>query len=179
MCWKRLIEALLLLAVLAVDGGCRPEASGALLPTDYRSWSRFPEKPLDYPIPGHLSSDRVIYINEQGAKARVEQDDNRLVERYPAGTTIIKEIYPGRRTTEGQLPKSLSAMIKAPAHDQARGGWLWIVKDIATGREQIIDYELCFDCHTDANGQHPYGDGNPDREDRDNIFLPYRLFVDQ
>ena len=69
-------------------------------------------------------------------------------------------------------------MIKAPEHEHARGGWLWVVKDLESNEERIIDYRLCFDCHADANDRHPYGDGNPEGEDRDYVFLPYRLFAD-
>ena len=56
----------------------------------------------------------------------------------------------------------------------ARGGWVWVAKNPATGEERIIDYEFCFDCHSDANEPHPYGDKNPQGGHRDYVFLPDR-----
>ena len=69
----------------------------------------------------------------------------------------------------------LTVMIKKPKDPRSRGGWLWVVKDLTKNTERIIDYELCFDCHSNANEPHPYGDRNGNNEFRDYAYYPYRL----
>ena len=64
-------------------------------------------------------------------------------------------------------------MLKRPGHPQARAGWLWIVKDIPSGKETIISEEFCVTCHANANERHPYGDRNPTEDFRDFLFFPY------
>ena len=172
---RTVASIVLSLVTLVAATACRrpPEVRWVPPSEEYSSWSRWPNDPLDYPIPGHLNSRRVILINEVGKGTTIETQAGRVHETYPEGTVIIKEIYsPSVSVDTG--PERLVAMVRSPEHPQARGGWIWVTKDLSTGKEQVIEYELCFDCHADANEPHPYGDGNPNGEYRDYVFFPYR-----
>jgi hypothetical protein len=154
--------------------GCRKQEPGPLLPVDYAGWARTTMKVLDYPIPGHEDRGRRIYINSTGTGVRVSSETGRVTWSYPAGSIIIKEIFGGLEIGEADKPVMLTAMIKEPEHPQARGGWVWVMKDLASGGERVIDWEFCVDCHANANEPHPYGDKNEGNEFRDYVFFPYR-----
>lgn len=164
----------LLTGLVVSLGGCRKEEAGPLLPGEYRSWDRTTDQVLDYPIPGHEDRGRRILINSTGTGAAASSESHRVSWEYPAGTIIIKEIFAGQEVREAEQPLMLTGMVKDPDHPQARGGWVWVVRDMTTGGEQIIDWEFCVDCHANANEPHPYGDRNEDNEFRDYVFFPYR-----
>ncbi len=146
-----------------------------LVPASYGDWSRTTEEELDYPIPGHENNYRKIYINDRGLEYTVEKEQGETRYRFPEGTKIIKEIYEGFDPTEDEEPIRITAMVKAPSHIKARGGWLWVIEDGETGEESIFSGEFCITCHSNANEQHPYGDGNPEEEFRDYVyFVPPR-----
>ena len=113
---------------------------------------------------------RRIFINEAGTNLELSEQSGQVIHKYPEGTTILKENYP---TAESTAPTQLTVMIKSPNDMRARGGWLWVAKDVATGDEHIFSDEFCFTCHQNANEQHPYGDGNPNGEFRDFVFYPW------
>jgi len=164
--------ALAAAALLALS--CARPAPRALVPADYASWERTTERDLDYPVPGHEDHRRRIYLNQSGEDVRITERQGRAVHEYPEGTVIVKEVYAGLQLRQGEAPFQLTVMIKKPKDPLARGGWLWVMRDTASGMEKIIDYEFCFDCHANANEPHPYGDKNPRGEFRDYVFLPYR-----
>ncbi|MCF7928303.1 MAG: cytochrome P460 family protein [Spirochaetales bacterium] len=145
-----------------------------LLPDDYSEWKRTTSEELDYPIPGHEEHYRRIFINETGTEPAVTEQNGRRIYDYPDGTIIIKEIYEGLDYQEGDQPARLTAMIKDRDNSQSRGGWLWVVKDLESEKEQIFDGELCVTCHANANEAHFYGDNNPDEEFRDYVFFPWQ-----
>lgn len=170
----RRIALACLAAALAV-AACEEKAQAPLVPADYRGWTRVPAQPLRYPVPGHLDNARVAYINPAGMKAVSETRDGRVFDRYPEGTIIVKEVFSTLEADITTAPERLTVMIRASGHKLARGGWLWVAADPSTGHEQIIDWELCYECHAAANEPHPYGDKNPDGEFRDFVFFPYKL----
>ncbi len=152
-------------------GGCRKDEPVSFIPGDYDSWERVNEEELDYPVPGHESNYRIIYMNEKGRSVTVEERDGRTWYSYPEGTVIAKEIYPGLDPEPGTNPVMVTAMVKQPDHENAHGGWVWVVKDLESGTEQVMELEFCFTCHSAANEAHPYADGNPDEEFRDYVFF--------
>ena len=141
----------------------------------YESWSKTTEQELDYPIPGHENNYRRIYINDRGLEYTVEEQEGKTRYRFPKGTKILKEIYEGFDPAAGEKPIRITAMIKRPSHEEARGGWLWVIEDGDSGEENIFSGEFCVTCHSNANEQHPYGEGNPQEEFRDYVyFVPPR-----
>lgn len=140
-----------------------------LVPTDYAGWLPTVDGPLVYQIPGHAMAMRRIYINETGTNFKSTLRAGQVIHEYPEGTIILKENFATETST---TPTELTVMIKSPGDMRARGGWLWVAKDVATGDERIFSDEFCFTCHQNANERHPYGDGNTDREFRDFVFYP-------
>lgn len=162
------------LSVLIGLAACRLNRQSDLVPAEYRSWQQTTNVLLNYPVPGHESHFRKIFINPVGLNVRNAKKNQRVFYDFPEGTIIVKEVYDGLEPPAAdELPMILTVMIKQPAHPQSRGGWIWVVKNIKTQEEQIIDYELCADCHANANEKHPYGDQNPANDFRDyTFFLP-------
>jgi len=161
--------ALALLALpLALTAGCsRGGERPPLVPDGYASWRRTTDVTLNYPIPGHMENLRVIYMNDVGfgfgrSAAGVE---------FPAGTVIAKEVYAGPNPPAGAAPTMVTAMVKAPDDPDARGGWLWVMKDLSTGAETVVGGNFCVTCHGNANEGHPYGDRNAGEEFRDYVFF--------
>ena len=153
--------------------GCAEEGREPLLTADYSGWDRTTETELDYPIPGHEDNYRRIYIDQTGTNIRITTAEDGVRHSYPEGTVIIKEVFEGSDYQEGSEPVMLTAMVKRPSDPAARGGWLWVVKDLSTGRETVMETKFCVTCHANANEQHPYGDGNPDGAFRDFVFFPF------
>ncbi len=171
---KKFVFLLAVSVIIFSAAGCRKKETAQLLvPEHYTDWAITADH-LNYPIPGHESHYRRIFINPTGEKVTTEKKNGRLFYTYPKGTVIIKEIYPTLTPAKDTKPISLSVMIKDPENPKARDGWVWIIKDLKKNTEKIIDYEFCFDCHTNANEPHPYGDGNPQGDFRDYVFFPYK-----
>ncbi len=151
----------------------KKEVSVPVVPGNYKDWT-VTAADLNYPIPGHENHYRKIFINPKGEEVQITENNGRIFYNYPGGTVVIKEIYPTLSPEKGTKPISLTVMIKDPDNPKSRDGWVWIVKDLEKNSEKIIDYEFCFDCHTNANEPHQYGDGNPDGEFRDYLFFPFK-----
>ena len=76
--------------------------------------------------------------------------------KYPDGSIILKAGYTGSAPPgTGETPSKLSVMMKRPGDPRARGGWLWVGRDMASGVESVIDAPYCVDCHGYANGSSP------------------------
>jgi hypothetical protein len=145
-----------------------------LLPADYTRWQKTTAAVLDFPIPGHLDNFRVIYINTTGTTVQPASVSGKVRWEYPKGTIILKEVFAGLQTPASDAkPLRLYAMIKDPGNPKAKGGWLWVVKDVATKKETVYDSAFCIDCHSYANTKHPYGDKNPNAEFRDGVYYPW------
>jgi hypothetical protein len=152
-----------------------PAFTAPLIPDDYRSWEKTTQAPLDYPIPGHLDHYRIPYINPTGTGVEILTHAGRVTYAYPKGTVIVKESYQGLTAPKpGDRPVRIYAMIKDPENPKARGGWVWVLRELPTGKESIYQSPLCFDCHSAANEPFPYGDRNPNGDFRDYVFFPYR-----
>jgi len=105
---------------------------------------------------------------------KTELKGGRVTWIYPPGTVILKETFKaGGPPAKNERPLRLYGMIKDPQNPRAKGGWVWILRDPATGRETVYESPLCVDCHSYANGKHTYGDKNPRGEFRDFVFFPY------
>ncbi|MEM5947026.1 cytochrome P460 family protein [Spirochaetia bacterium 38H-sp] len=137
---------------------------------DYRSWKRTTNIELDYPIPGHGSAYRRIYINPTGENVKIEKKGNWESYIYPEGTVIVKEIF-NKKPAGEEKADILTAMIKAPNDPNSKNGWVWIMQRGNTAT--IITDPFCVTCHENANESHPYGDGNPGAVFRDFVFFPY------
>ena len=161
----------LFLAVLLLSS-CSGEKEQALIPEDYSSWEHTTTRELDYPIPGHESNYRRIYINSTGLNYTVEETEGEIRHAYPPGTILVKEVYSSLEPAEGEEPMRLTVMVKRPDDERSRGGWLWVLKPLDAGEEKVITSEFCVTCHSNANEQHPYGDGNPQGAFRDFVYFP-------
>ena len=165
-----LLSVILLPLALLAACTAKPE-NLALIPDDYNTWGRTTELRLDYPIPGHEDNFRIIYMNGLGFgfSRATEGYDERVV--FPEGTVIAKEVYEGSSPEPGSTPMMVTAMVKASDNPVARGGWVWVTKDLAMGKEMVITGDFCFSCHTNANEAHPYGNKNPDELFHDYVFF--------
>jgi hypothetical protein len=163
--------AMVLLAVSLLTACAPKPAAVALIPDDYSSWRRTTDLRLDYPIPGHEDNFRIIYMNDTGFgfSRTAEGQSERVV--FPEGTVIAKEVYAGSAPEPGAKPMMVTAMIKDSDNADGKGGWVWVTKDLAMGKETVITGDFCFTCHTNANEAHPYGDKNQDEGFCDYVFF--------
>ena len=152
-----------------------PSCSGrderVYVPADYATWGKTTDLPLDYPIPGHEDRFRLIYMNDRGFGFESAMETGRPRIEFPVGTIIAKEMYPGPLAEPGQKPVMVTAMIKEPSHPKAKAGWLWVMKDLGSGKETLVEGGFCVNCHDGANEAHPYGDRNPEKAFRDYVFF--------
>jgi hypothetical protein len=164
------IAAVLLSMVFLVSCAPKPEKP-ALIPDDYNTWEQTTEVRLDYPIPGHQDNFRIIYMNDIGFgfSRTTEGQSERVV--FPEGTVIAKAIYEGSSPAPGASPMMVTAMVKASDNPDAKGGWVWVTRNLALGKETVIQGDFCFTCHANANEAHPYDDKNPDENFRDYVFF--------
>ncbi len=156
--------------ILAFLSACAPSAPKGRVPGDWTSWRKPVTGMLNYTIPGHGDKARVIYVNATGWEYAGKAGSGRL--EFPEGTVVVKEIYASGSPASGEKPVTLDVMIKAPGDPDARGGWLWIVKDMTSGKETVITTNFCQACHANANSSHPYGDKNPQGTFRDCLYFP-------
>ncbi len=159
-------------ALLAAScaASCAAPVRPALVPDGYRSWRTTTDVRLDYPIPGHEDQFRVIRMNEKGFSfTRADGPAGRI--EFPEGTIIAKEIFPTSNPGPTDLPVMVTAMVKAPSDPDARGGWLWVVKDLSNGMESIQKGDFCVLCHANANEARLYGSKNPGGAFSDYVFF--------
>jgi hypothetical protein len=148
--------------------------SHALIPADWPSWERLTAAPAEGLVPGHEERFRIAFINAQGEMVKPVVANGAVSWKYPDGSIILKAGYWGSAPPgKGETPSKLSVMMKSPGDPRARGGWLWVVRDTASGVETVIDAPYCVDCHSYANGPNPYGDKNTSGDFRDYVYLPY------
>jgi hypothetical protein len=158
------------LFIASYAASCAAPPRPTLVPDGYRSWSLTTNVRLDYPIPGHEDRYRVIQMNEKGFTfTRAEGPSGRV--DFPEGTIIAKDIFPTSNPGPTDLPVMLTAMIKAPSDPDARGGWLWVIKDLSSGMETLQKGDFCVRCHANANEAHPYGSKNPGGAFSDYVFF--------
>lgn len=162
-------DGMALLAAFFV-ASCAAPVRPALVPEGYRTWRTTTDVRLDYPIPGHEDRFRVIHMNDKGFSfTRAGGPAGRV--DFPEGTIIAKDIFPTSNPGPTDLPVMVTAMVKASSDPDARGGWLWVVKDLSTGMESIQKGDFCVRCHANANEVHPYGSKNPGGAFSDYVFF--------
>lgn len=159
----------LVVTVLAATA-CSPSAPKSRVPGDWTTWRKSVDRILNYTIPGHGDKARVIYVNALGWEYAGRAGSGRL--EFPEGTVVVKEIYASGNPAPGEKPVTLDVMVKAPGDPDSRGGWLWLVKDLASGKETVMTSTFCQTCHANANSPHPYGDKNPEGAFRDYLYFP-------
>jgi len=142
-----------------------------LIPEGYDTWNTTTEVRLDYPIPGHEDKFRIIYMNAAGFGFTRSGTSSERIE-FPEGTIIAKDIYAVSNPGPSDLPIKITAMVKASSDPAARGGWIWVVKDLESGEETTMSGDFCVRCHANANEPHPYGWKNPDGVYADYVFFP-------
>jgi hypothetical protein len=163
-------DACLIVAVLLIGvgvTGCSREETPPVADVDYSGWQLTTPARLDFPVPGHGSGLRKIFVNEAGLSAGLDATGDVV---YPDGTIFLKEVYAEKDPGPDTDPQMLTVMVKAQEDPRSIGGWLWVVRDPAAGTESVSGEGFCIGCHESANEAHPYGTGNPDGSFRDYIF---------
>jgi len=161
-----------LLMILVSLGSCSAKKSVAdeIDLAGYENWERTTNEALNFPIPGHESNFRRIYMNKAGMEYRQKAGMGTALD-YPDGTIVVKEIYSGLSEPKPeQKPIVLDLMIKQKKSRDGRGGWLWVVRNLASGQDMLMKGDFCVNCHDSANEEHPYGDKNPTKAFRDFLF---------
>jgi hypothetical protein len=159
-----------LASALFVVASCTKPPRAALIPDDYASWKKTTETVLNYPIPGHEDRFRVIHINDVGLGFSRASDGSGRVD-FPDGTVIAKEIFAVANPGPADKPVMITGMVKASSDTDARSGWLWLMKDLASGKENVYTGDFCVRCHANANEKHPYGSKNPSGAFSDYVFF--------
>lgn len=160
-----------LFLTLALAGSCAKAERPPLLPAGHGNWRTTTDVRLDYPIPGHEDRFRVIRMNEKGfGFSGSAGEPGGFV--FPEGTIIAKDIYAVSDPGPDDRPAMVTAMVKAESDPDARGGWLWVVKDLEKGAETVMTGDFCVRCHANANEAHPYGWKNPGA-----VFADYVFFI--
>ena len=139
----------------------RPPA-GAELIAGYKDWARVNPEPavfhsriaiqcymptaeeqrLEYEKNPHRNKFVVVYVNDAGRRAMLEEKSP----RFPAGSLVVKEKLPARDSKE---PELLTAMYKREAgYDPEGGDWEYLVLD-GQAREVRArgKLESCRACH--------------------------------
>ena len=143
----------------------------APVPVDYQSWKKPLPKSLDYPIPGHGDSRRIVYINKKGLEATFVKDrNNRTAVDFPDGSILIKEVFKREGVGYGTIPQ-LVVMVKDRHNQEAQDGWLYYVRNPGSPQVTLIKSQFCVGCHDAANEVHPYFDNNLEGMYRDYVFL--------
>ncbi len=159
--------------LLVVTSACEKQEKQAFvpIPVDYKSWHQPLKKSLDYQVPGHGDSRRIIFLNGEARKARkVKDDKNKDMVDFPDGAIIIKEVY--KREGAGyQVTPQLVVMVKNRKNENAQDGWLYYVRNPGSPQVKLIDNRFCIGCHEAANEIHPYFDNNLEGIFRDYVFL--------
>ncbi len=165
--------SLLLVPILALSLACAKEKSGAFnIPENYRKWKKPVKKILDYEVPGHGKSYRVIYASKEAfAPTRTKRDGIDAV-IMKTGSIIIKESYLKRKDVGTKNYRDLTIMVKDPGNPDALEGWVYYMKK--KGKPPVtVTGRMCIGCHEAANDPHPYFDGNKKKEFRDYLFAPF------
>ena len=151
--------------------GTKRDEAEFVVPSQYRNWKKTVDKVLDYTVPGHGSTFRIIYANDISFKPVIEKDNQgreRVIMRE--GALIIKEIYKKKEDINREEPM-LTIMMKNGNSRNALKNWLFIMKKPGQ-KPAVITGRLCIGCHESANEAHPYFDRNPGGGFRDYLFAP-------
>lgn len=156
---------------------CTSPAAELAFPENYRQWKKPVKRILDYPVPGHGDTARIIYANDIAFRPVVTGEKNRTTRvEMKNGAIIVKEVY---ANSEAARKKSktpsyiiLDIMYKNRSHPENQDGWLYYIMEPG-GELTRIKGRLCVECHVAANESHPYFDGNRNETFRDYLFVPF------
>ena len=167
-------NALNLIILTAVLFSCPNEIRHVYnVPKDYRLWKKPVKEILDYPVPGHGASFRVIYANELSFKASLIKDANgNEYVVLPDGAVIIKEVYKEKKDINWTEPV-LTIMVKDKNNKDAQSGWLYFVRKPGEKQAALIKGRMCIGCHEAANDKHIYFDNNEKGIFRDYLFVNF------
>lgn len=164
---------LLLMAATFVAAGCSEKKSEPFsLPEDYRSWEKPVKRVLDYPVPGHGNSYRIIYANSVCYTAKETTGaDGTIRVVMPEGSIIVKESYVKKKDINKKI-RDITVMYKNSSDRDSIDGWVYYVT--MPGRAAMsVGGRKCVGCHEAANEPHPYFDGNKKGIFRDYLFAPF------
>jgi hypothetical protein len=158
--------------VIFLAGCSATERATFSVPANYRTWQKATKRILDYEVPGHGATIRLIYGNDIAFSAAVTKDKNgadRII--MLDGSIIIKEIF-NKRKDVGKTEPSLVIMVKDTRSRLAQDGWVYYKK--SPGQPlQTVEGRMCIGCHEAANEPHPYFDKNTTGIFRDYLFTKY------
>jgi len=142
------------------------------IPADYTSWNQPAGHPLEYPIPGHGKSRRIIFANKVALQAKIQKDENNNdAVNFPDGSIIVKEVYQQNNDGTFKTDPQLTVMVKDRNNKDAQKGWLFYVKNPGNEPPTLIKNLTCIGCHEAANENHPYFDNNLKSIFRDYVFI--------
>jgi hypothetical protein len=143
------------------------------VPRDYKTWGKPVKTVLNYEIPGHGDTQRVIYANKIAFDPDVVKTatgEERVV--YKEGSIIIKEVYKKNADISTARP-ALFVMKKESKNKQALNSWVYCIKK-PDKEEVVVTTRMCVGCHESANERHPYFDKNRKGIFRDYLFVPLK-----
>ncbi len=163
------MKKIALTLIVLVFFGCttKKEEEPFKVPDNYRSWDKATKKVLDYPVPGHGASFRIVYANDIAFSARLDRKNKRL--SMPDGSIVIKETYAEREDIPKKF-KNLTIMVKDKKNKKSLNGWFYYMQ-APDMKPMRIDGRMCMGCHEAANEEHPYFDKNPEGLFRDYLFI--------
>jgi hypothetical protein len=165
----------LMFAAASVFISCNSPAKEPVftIPPDYHKWKRPLKKAVEYMVPGHGKSSRIVYANNT-AFERYTIKDERGAARIlcPDGSIVIKEVYADKKDI-GKKEPVLDIMVKRSGAAGSMDGWLYYMKQPG-GPVVHVTGRLCAGCHEAANEMHPYFDKNEKGIFRDYLFHPHR-----
>jgi Cytochrome P460 len=154
--------------ILLAAACAKKESDLSHLWKDYDDWGHATGI-LDYPVPGHGSSPRIIYANKTALIS--EKDINNKIVRKK-GSIVVKEVFKNiDDAANDKNPQKLYIMIKDPDDQRALQGWIYAVQ--TPGQQyNIVSSRMCIGCHDAANEKHMYFDKNENDAFRDYLFFP-------
>lgn len=161
-----------LLIVLFFIASCSEQKTAEFKTPDYKNWKKPFKTGVDYPVPGHGASYRVVYANEIAYLVKREREQGgRRIYTYLDGSIIVKEVHKSKGDVDRVKP-ALYAMVKNSKATGSAKGWLYYVIS-PDGKITRIKSRMCSGCHESANERHNFFDGNIDEDFRDYLFTNF------
>jgi hypothetical protein len=161
--------------IFVVLAGCsgKNEVQKFEVPKDYKTWKKPVKNVLNYEIPGHGNSQRIIFANKTAFDPDVVKTatgEERIL--FKEGSILVKEVYKKNANIATSEP-ALTIMKKESKNKQALNGWVYSIK--RPGKEPVVvTTRMCVGCHESANEGHPYFDKNKKGLFRDYVFVPVK-----
>lgn len=140
----------------------------------YKDWKRATKVELDYPVPGHGDTYRIVYANDISFKPDMKKTEGQgIAVIMQNGSVIVKEVYKSKNDA-GKKEPALTYMVKDKDYPGSINGWVYVLKKPGEN-SKIITGRMCVGCHEAANERHPYFDGNKNNSFRDYLFIPFSV----